>query len=186
MKKKLFVKYSMREFIIIALLASLGIAVKPVISPFFKAMTGPFMLPGGVLAGGVFMIFPVLASGLTRGRISATLASIVQAVLVLATGVGSQGIISLVTYIAPGMAVDLVMLLFEFGKQPQPSAVSCFFACMAANMTGSFLVMAAIFDIPPVPLMLSVCTAALSGGLGGLLAWWIAKRLKKLNVLKDL
>ena len=182
--KRIFSRYSMREFIIIALFASIGIAVKPLISPFFKIMTGPLMIPGGVIVGGIYMMFPVLASGLTRGRISATLASTAQAALVIATGVGSQGIISIITYIIPGITIDFIMLMFGFVQKMRASAAACFFACMFANVTGSFLVGAAIFAIPPIPLMLSLCAAALSGGVGGLTAYTVIKQIKKLNIVK--
>jgi hypothetical protein len=172
---------------LIALVASLGIAVKPVVSSLARIITGPLMIPGGVLAGGIYMMFLVLAVGLSKGRFSATIAATVQAILVILTGIGSHGAFSVVTYIAPGIAVDLVIFLFSLGNKKEDkygvTAIGCFFACMCANLMGTFLVGVSIFNIPFVPLMLSLCVSALSGGLGGLLAYALIKRVRELNIL---
>ena len=110
--RKILNKFSVFELLIIAMAAALGIAVKPVISPLARIITGSVGIPGGVLAGGIYMMFLVLAYGLTRKRLSATLTAVVQAFIVVLTGIGSQGVISFVTYICPGIAVDLIMLAF--------------------------------------------------------------------------
>ena len=54
---------------------------------------------------------------------------------------------------------------------------------MIANMAGTFGVNLAIFNLSLVPLLLSIAAAALSGGLGGLLASSIVKGLEKLDLL---
>ena len=181
--KRILTGYSTFDLVLIAVIASLGIAVKPVVSPLVRIITGPLMIPGGVLAGGIYMMFLVLAGGLTSGKLSATLAAAVQVVLVIITGIGSQGIFSLVTYLTPGLAVDIVLLLFSLGNRPKAGITACFFACMCANLTGSFLVGAALFSIPLVPLLLSLCVAALSGGLGGIMAYALLHKIKELDII---
>ena len=52
-----------------------------------------------------------------------------------------------------------------------------------ANVTGSFAVNLAIFNLSTVPLLLSFCAAGLSGGLGGLIAYAIATNVRKLGIL---
>ena len=177
-------KFSLFDLLLIALIGSLGIAVKPVISPLVRIITGPLMIPGGAVAGGLYMMFIVLAYGLTRRRFAGTLTSTVQAFIVVLTGIGSHGVISFATYIVPGIAVDLVMLAFYFkNSAARPKAPACFCAGIAANVTGSLIVGAALFDIPLIPLLLMLASAALSGGLGGILAYLILKRIYKLELL---
>jgi len=181
--RKILNRFSVFELLIIAMIAALGIAVKPVISPLVRIITGPVGIPGGVLAGGIYMMFLVLAYGMTRRRLSGTLTATVQAFIVVLTGIGSQGIISFMTYICPGIAVDLIMLIFDRHAKERPKVPACFCAGIAANVTGSLLVGMALFDIPLVPLLLALATAALSGGLGGLLACSLLKQIYKLELL---
>ncbi|MDD3282826.1 MAG: ECF transporter S component, partial [Candidatus Cloacimonetes bacterium] len=54
-------KFSVKDLIIIAALAALGIAVKPLVGPFFKMISRPMGIPGGSFAGGFYMMWLVLA-----------------------------------------------------------------------------------------------------------------------------
>ncbi|MGI6343992.1 MAG: ECF transporter S component [Bacillota bacterium] len=170
-------KYSALELVILALVASLGIATKPVISPLAHVLTGPLFIPGGVVAGGFYMLWIVLGAGLVNRRGAATVICLVQAMLIVALGLyGNHGIMSFFTYLFPGLAVDLV---FWLGLNS-----AAFFAAGAlANISGSFLVNLVFFRLPWIPLVLSLSTAALSGGLGGLLAFAIVNRLRASGLL---
>jgi len=183
MMKKLTAGFSILELILISVMAALGIAVKPVVGNLARLITGPLAIPGGVLAGGIYMMFLIMAYGLTRGRLAGTLAALVQALLVIITGAGSHGVMSLLTYLLPGMAVDCVMFFACLGGRSRIRAAACFNAGIAANLTGTFMVGMILFDIPLVPLLLSLCVAALSGGLGGLLACYILKQIHKMEIL---
>ena len=123
------------------------------------------------------MLFIVIAAVLVRRPWTATITCIVQALLVIISGViGSHGILSLFTYVIPGLMVDIFYLLIR--KQRYNSLI-CFFMGMIANMAGTFSSNLVFFRLPAVPLMLSLFAGALSGGLGGLVAWGITKSLKK-------
>jgi len=184
---KLTKRFSIYELLAVTLMAALGMAVKPVVHSLAQIITGPLAIPSGVLAGGIYMMFLVLAAGLTGRRFSATLAGLVQAIISLILGIGSHGIMNFLIYLMPGLAVDgsiwLFWLLQKDKTSTVPSAPACFCACMAANICGSFPVSVVVFDIPPIPLMLSLCTAALSGGLGGLLGRLIIKQIKRLDII---
>jgi hypothetical protein len=163
--------------IIIAMCAALGIAVKPVLVPLMHIVTGPLMIPGGAMAGGLYMLFIILPVGLTQKRGAATFTCLVQAMLVIVTGVtGSHGVLSLVTYVLPGIAIDLISLTT---RKKGLNAFTCFAAGLAANVTGSFLSNLVFFRLPLIPLMLMLMTAALSGCFGGLIAWQLIKRLRR-------
>ncbi|MCL2671829.1 MAG: ECF transporter S component [Clostridiales bacterium] len=182
MLRKFLNQFTLFNLMVIALMAALGIAVKSVIVPLVQLLTGPLYIPGGVVAGGVYMMFLVLAASLTRMRGAATLCGLVQGIMVLIIGIaGSHGVLSILSYTLTGLAVDLLLLIL---RHKGCCALCCFLGGMAANLTGTLVVNAAFFSLPPVPLVLSLAAGALSGGLGGLLAWSITKQLRKFGVVK--
>ncbi len=182
MFQKFLGQFSLFNLMLIALLAALGIAVKSVIVPLVHLVTGPLYIPGGVVAGGIYMLFLVLAAALTRAAFAGALCGLVQGLIVLVLGMGgSHGALSIVSYTLTGLAVDLVMLIL---RRDMGGLLSCFFAGMAANLSGTLVVNAAFFEMPPVPLVLSLAAGALSGGFGGLIAHSLANQLRKLKVIK--
>jgi len=182
MLKRLLNKTSLFHLILIAVIAALGIAVKPVVVPLAQLVTGPFV-PGGAAAGGIYMLFVVLAASLTHVRGAGTLCGLCQGLLILALGVpGTHGAASLITYTLPGIAVDLAFLLLARKKVAMPA---CFVGGIAANVAGTVAVNFALFHMPLIPLLLSLCLAAFSGGLGGLGAWGITRQLKKWGIIHE-
>ena len=184
MLRRLVNKFSVFEIIVIALMATLGIATKPVIVPLAHIITGPLYIPGGAIAGGLYMMWIVLGMGLIRKIGVATLISIVQAIMVVSLGIyGTHGIVSFLTYIIPGLIVDLHMLIVK-SKIFQKG--NFFIAGILANVSGTFLVNVIFFRLPLIPLVLTLATASLSGGIGGLIAYGIYKQLRKNQVLENL
>ena len=178
--KKFFTRFSLFDLVIIAIVAALGIAMKPVIVPLIHIITGPLFIPGGAIAGGFYMMWIVVGAGLVGKRGAATLIALVQAIIVIAIGaIGTHGIMSLVTYVAPGIAVEVLLLAT---RQRSDNIFSCFFAGMAANMAGTVLTNFVFFKLPLIPLLLTLAGGALSGGLGGILAYLIIKNFKRLNI----
>lgn len=179
-QKKYLKKFSIFELVIISICAALGVAMKPVVTALVQIISGPLFIPGGTIVGGLYMMWLVVGAGLTGKRGAATLTAVVQALLVLATGViGTHGIMTLVTYIAPGIAIDLLLLLT---KQKANNNFSCFFAGMIANSTGAFLTNFVFFRLPLIPLVLVITGGALSGGLGGLIAYGLIKGFIKIKI----
>ena len=134
--KKFFTKFTLFDLVIIAIVAALGIAMKPVIVPLIHIITGPLFIPGGAIAGGFYMMWIVVGAGLVGKRGAATLIALVQAIIVIAIGViGTHGIMSLITYIAPGIAVELLLLAT---RQKGDNIFACFFAGMVWKTKGNF------------------------------------------------
>lgn len=178
--RRLFSRYSMFDLVIIAMMASLGIAIKPVIVPLTHIITGPLYIPGGVVAGGFYMMWIVLGAGLVGKIGTATLISLVQAIMVVSLGLfGTHGIVSFLTYTLPGISVDLLFLL---SKHRGGCAGCCFAAGIIANLAGTFMVNLVFFQLPAVPLILSLSCASLSGGLGGVIAYSVLKQIRKYNI----
>lgn len=184
MIKGLTKKFSIFEMILISLLATLGIATKPIITPLAHIITGPLYIPGGAIAGGLYMMWIVLGAGIIQRKGTASLVSIVQAIMVVSLGIhGSHGIMSFVTYIAPGIMVDLYILVF---KLEDLASGDYFVAGILANITGTFLVNIVLFRLPLVPLVLTLAVASFSGGLGGLVAYGMVKKLRQNKVIDSL
>jgi hypothetical protein len=175
--QKFLNKFSLYDLIIIAMMSAMGIATKPIIVPLAHIIAGPLFIPSGAVAGGFYMMWLVLGFGITGKRGTMTLLSFVQAILVMATGiVGSHGVISLLTYIMPGILADLGLLLIGHRVCCLPCA---FLAGMLCNIAGTIMVNLIYFRLPVIPLVLSLSAAALSGGLGGLIAFKIVQQIRK-------
>ncbi|OQB24015.1 MAG: hypothetical protein BWY11_01459 [Firmicutes bacterium ADurb.Bin182] len=173
--------FKLLDYIVMAMMASMGIAVKVIIVPLAQIITGPLFIPGGVAAGGFYMAFLVLGHAITQKRGTATIIALIQAATVTITGtLGSHGAASLLTYTLPGVVVDLIYIAI---RHKACCALCCFFGGMTANIVGSFAVNLAIFNLSAVPLLLSLSAASLSGGLGGLAAHSVAVNIRKLGIL---
>ena len=171
--------FSTRDLVLIAILAALGIAIKPVVVPIAHMVAAPFLVPGGAFAGGLYMMWLVVGMGIIGKRGTATLIAIVQGVLVMITAVpGSWGVMSLVIYTLPGVAMDVGLLLVGHRACCMRC---CFLAGLLANVTGTFSV-SMVMLLPRIPLLLGLCTAALSGGVGGILAWQVIKQLHRFHI----
>jgi hypothetical protein len=177
--------FSIYDLIIIAVMAAVGIAIKPVVSSAVHFISAPLMIPGGSLAGGLYMLWIVLAFAITGKIGAATLAGLVQAIIVIFTGIpGSHGIMSLVSYTAPGLAIDILMLLMLKAAGREFDRLASFLAGMAANLAGTFFVNIIFFHLPALFLALTLAAAALSGGIGGLIAWELFRVVKRYRLLR--
>lgn len=179
--KRFLNRFTMFDLVIIALTSALGIAIKPIIVPLIHIITGPLFIPGGAAAGGFYMLWLVLGIGITGKRGTGTLIGFIQALLVIITGAyGSHGAISIITYTLPGVMVDIGAKL---AGERYFSTTIFFILGLLANVCGTFLSSLAFFRLPLIPLLLSLSAASLSGGLGGLIAYKIAKELRKTGII---
>lgn len=173
-------KFSTRDLIVIAVMAAIGLSIKPVISPLSKLISTPLMLPGGSFAGGFYMMWMVLALALTGKPGAASIFGFIQAVVVLIMGsYGNHGALSLLTYTVPGLVLDLAALAFRDKR-----LLICHLSlCALANITGAMIMALLIFRHPPVMLIVTLCTSLASGIIGGYLSWLIHFELRKLKLI---
>jgi ABC-type thiamin/hydroxymethylpyrimidine transport system permease subunit len=175
-KSNMLKNFSVFELITIALTASLGLASKPIITPLTHIITGPLFIPGGAVAGGFYMMWIVLGAALIKKRGSATLIALTQGIIVMITGsFGTHGVVSLLTYGLPGLAIDIIFLIFN---RKFDNSLDFFAAGLIANISGTYLSNLVFFRLPLLPLIISLSIGALSGGLGGLLAYLIYNKVK--------
>lgn len=180
MTKRILKTFSMFDLVIIAMMAALGIATKSVIVPLIHIVTSSLYIPGGVIAGGFYMLWIVMGAGLVKKVGAGTMTALVQAFMVIALGaIGTHGIISLVTYSLPGVFVDIAFL---FSRNKNYNIGHFFAAGAGANLAGTFLSNLVFFRLPLVPLILSVSSGALSGGIGGMISYRIVKGFNKFKI----
>jgi hypothetical protein len=178
-------RFSIYDLIIIAVMATVGIVIKPVVSSAVHIISAPLMIPGGSLAGGLYMMWIVLGFAITGKAGSATLIGLVQAILVILTGVpGSHGVMSLVSYTAPGLVIDILMFLLISVGGREFDQLCAFLAGIAANLTGTYIVNILFFHLPALFLTLTLLAAALSGGVGGVIAYRLYAVVKKYRLVK--
>lgn len=172
----MFNRISTLDAVFIALMAACGLALKPIVGPFFKLIGSALFIPSGSMAGAIYMIWPMLAL-LTVKRIgSATTVGLIQGIIVLVTGIyGSHGILSLITYIIPGIMIDLVYLLIHRFHNVLVISLPAAFG----NASGSVIVGIIFMHIPFIPLVIGIIPAFIFGAVGGFLSLILYKWLIK-------
>jgi len=177
---KLLQRYSTRDLLYIAVMSSLGLAIKPVVTPIVHLVSAPLLIPGGSLAGGLYMLWMVLLLAIVRKPGAALLMGITQAIVMVGLGYfGSHGAVSLISYTLPALVMELLWL---FAHNPQKPATHCLLNA-GANVTGALIVTSLVMRLPFLPTMLSLTAAAISGIIGGILSWKIYLELKKYRLV---
>lgn len=149
---RLFRRFSLYKLVVMAVMAATGIAIKPIVVPIAHLVAGPLMIPSGALAGGLYMMWLVVGYGLVKRPGTAFIISLVQAILVMCTGItGSHGIMSLFTYLAPGVAMEIVLLIT---RHRCCCLGCCAIAGAVANMAGTASVNVVFFRAPGAYLVL--------------------------------
>ena len=175
---RFFQRYTLAELLTLTMLAALGIAAKPVVVPVVRMVARTLMVPAGALAGGFYMMWLTLGAALVRRRGAATIVALVQAFVVLVTGaIGSHGPLSLVTYVLPGVAADLTLLAV---RHRGCCWLCCTLATAAASVCGVALANVVFYRLAWLPFAIALAVSAVSGVLGGIVAWIIAVRVRPL------
>ncbi len=168
-------RYTLRDLLIITLLAALGLATKSLLNPVSRFLLSALAMPGGVLFGGLYMMWLALARGLVGKVGSATLTAFVQGGVALVLGLTPvYGLLSAVIFLMPGIFVDLIF--FIPARTDAGRLMRFTVACLGANLIGILLV-ALVWGIVRRPLILLAAIGALSGSLGGLMAYLISEKI---------
>jgi ABC-type thiamin/hydroxymethylpyrimidine transport system permease subunit len=170
------------DLVTMALFASLGIATKNIIYPMAATITGPLYIPAGSVAGGIFMMWPIIAYGLVRKVGAATTVALIQASISLLMPFGNFGLLTFLVYLAPGLAIDGVFLV---SNHKACCAGCCLVAAAIANAVGTLLVGLLILALPSVALLFTVMIAAISGGIGGVIANMLLHKTRKMGVTTE-
>lgn len=182
MKKNFLQAYTIFDLVLIAMFTALTIAFKAIAGMLVRLITGPLGVPGGTLAGGLYMLWMPLGLCIINKKGVALLISLVQVVVLLITGApGSHGIWSFFTYMAPALAVEIVFL-FRF--KGSVNILHFVLATMIANILGALGSNLLFFRLTWLPLLFTLAAAALSGAMGGVIGYVTYTKLKKTNLIK--
>jgi hypothetical protein len=171
-------KIATTDLVLMALFASLGLATKNVIHPIVATITGPLYVPTGAVAGGLYMMWPVMAFGFVRKIGAASMVSLTQAFISLLLPFGNFGLLSFVIYLAPGLAIDAFFLL---SRHKACCATCCIGASAIANVVGTVLVGSLVLFLPWVVMSFLAVVAAISGCIGGFIANMLLVRIGKIG-----
>ena len=130
-------RFSTRDIILIALMAAMGLAIKPLVKTFTHFISTPLGIPGGALTGGFYMMWLTLPMAITGKFGVATLVGLVQGIVVTITGWGGNlGAISLLAFTLPGIVIDLSALVYKRMNKLDGQ----FIYCLLANLTGTWII----------------------------------------------
>jgi ABC-type thiamin/hydroxymethylpyrimidine transport system permease subunit len=166
------------DLVTMTLFASLGIASKNIIYPIAAAITGPLYIPAGSVAGGIYMIWPLIAYGLVKKIGAATTVSLIQACISLLLPIGNFGLLSFIIYLAPGLAIDGFFLL---SRHKACCSACCIGAAAIANVVGTLLVGTLVLVLPWGVLSFLAVVAAISGCIGGFIANMLLVKIGKIG-----
>ena len=152
-------RFSLTEMIYISLLATTATISKVPIKALSIFLTSSVGLPGGIV-GGVYYMFWIVA------------ACVIQIFVSLI--ISSMPIIKLITYLPPGIAVDLFLILRR--RNEYNKGVMMFLGALA-NCAGAVTQAILIMNLPLIATLVSCITAFVSGAVGGYLAYLVVLRI---------
>lgn len=174
-----FSTYSTKDLLYISIFAALGLAIKPIISPMVNSLAG--WIPGGALAGGVYMLWLVLTLTVVEKPGSGILFGITQGLLVIMLGwFGNHGLFSLVTYSFPAIIPEIIRFLYKKKEQ----ILYHILLCSMANLTGTLLVTVFIMHLPMIPTLIALSLSLISGAIGGIISYKLYKLLLQYKLIK--
>ena len=168
-------KFSTQDLLYIAIFSALGLAIKPLITPIAQMLSRMLVITGGSLFGGLYMMWIVLAVATVHKPWTGTLVGLIQGFVMLALGyIGTHGALSILTFTLPGIAADIAAFFpYNFSKP-----ISHIVVCVSANLAGTLLVSILVWQLPFIPILISLGLSLLSAIGGGLLSFLIFKRLQ--------
>jgi hypothetical protein len=185
MKGKFLKSFSVYDLLLIAMFCALAIAFKAVVKILIGFVATPLGIPGGALAGGLYMLWMPLCVGIVGKRGSALLMTLIQCIILYITGMpGGHGIWTFATYMLPALAVELVLLLK--GKNGF-NVLHFMLSCVLANIVGTMGSNVLFFQLyDPVWLTFVISSATFSGAIGGVLGYMVYKATLKSGLIDKL
>lgn len=166
-------RFTLREMIYISLLAATATVSKVPIRALSNFLTSSVGLPGGVIGGVYYMFWIVAACAVVRKKGTATLFCIIQIFVTIATS--SMPLIKLITYLPPGIAIDLFLLVFNKNKFNKGTMM---ILGAIANCAGAITQATLIMQLPIIPMLVSAAIAIVSGAVGGYFAYVVIIRIR--------
>ena len=159
----------------IALMAALGLGTKQLVRPLVSLITIPLLIPGGALAGGFYMLWLILTKRFVPKFGSGIFFGLVQALVVMIMPFGSHGIFTFITYSLPGLAADIIEIIF---RKMKSKWLTSMVEGAVSNLVGTIAVSSIIFELSVEVLLFVSLLALFSGNIGGIIAYLIITQIK--------
>lgn len=172
-------RFSAQDLLYIAILAALGLAIKPIVTPLIHLISAPLMIPGGSLAGGFYMMWLVLAIALVNKPGTAILVGLTQAIVMISWVILAAMAPSPYQLHHAGHSGRVCRLFFRDKSTLAAHVV----LCTVANCTGAIIVTVLVMRLAAIPLIMSLVAAVISGIIGGIMSHYVFKRLKAYRVI---
>lgn len=170
-------KFTLRDFILISMIAVISIITKPYIKSLSFSFTSLYNLPGGIIGGVFYMMWLSLIYRLVPKTGTVTLFSILQ--IFLAISLMGMPPAYAITFIPTGIAADLIFRYFR-GAEIWGNII----AGAVANAVGSASMYLLFFGTQKEPLMVGIVIALISGGASGIFAHLLVTRLRAFNLTR--
>ena len=179
--RKLLKSYTILDLVLIAMLAALATGFKTIANTLVKLVTGPLGIPGGALVGGLYMMWLAIGHSVVNKFGVSFMISLVQSLILFTTSSpGSHGAWTFITYLIPGICVDLVFLL---ARKKRPNILHFMAAVIFANVLGTLGSFLLWFRLSLLLCLFSLVSAAMSGAFGGLIAYSADKGIRKIGLI---
>ncbi|MCF7858128.1 MAG: ECF transporter S component [Candidatus Cloacimonetes bacterium] len=173
-------KFSSQDLLYLAILSAVGLAVKPIITPLIHLVSAPLMIPGGSLAGGLYMMWIALAISIVNKPGAGTLVGLTQGIVMISMGFfGSHGAVSIISYTLPGLTADIISIFFKNKSTLYFHVI----LVITANITGAVIVTLVIMRLAAIPFLISIIAAIISGIVGGIISYNIFNKIKSYNLI---
>lgn len=171
-------KIPVKELAFMAICVAIGLVAKQIVSPVTNLLTDMINIPGGSATVGFTLAFLIIGKLMVKFPAAATAMGFVQALLAIAFGMaGNQGAFALVSYTLPGVVIDLAALAMK--KRGLAYCITAdILASVASALLSALLVMQV--KLTGVPMLLWLLMAVLSGAAGGVIAYFVSSRVKKI------
>ncbi|SHJ55344.1 ECF transporter S component [Paramaledivibacter caminithermalis] len=166
-------KFTLKDLIYISLLAAIATITKIPLKMASKLFASTFGLPGGIINGMYYMFWLIAAYGIVGKRGTGILFCIIQAGLSIY--IFSMPSIKVITFIPPGLAVDLLNVIINCKKDTK---VFMALGGAVANVAGTLTMSILVMKVPLIGLIMASMIASISGGIGGYCAYIVVKNLK--------
>ncbi len=174
--------FGVYDLVLLAMLTGLSIAFKTIVGTLIRLVTGPFGIPSGAIAGGLYMLWIPLAIVVTNRRGAGFLLALVQTVIMIATGApGSHGVWTVFSYLTPALAVEIVYFV---AVKRGHNILHFMIACLLANVVGTLASNFLFFRLAIEPLVFVLIAGALSGAIGGVIGYMVYLTLEKTGLLQ--
>lgn len=167
-------KFELRDLLLIAIMASLSIATKPMVKSLSALAVGSWGMPNGLVGGVIYMMWLSLIYRLVGKTMTVVLFSVIQGIL--AIGVLGMPPMGIASYLASGIAAEMVFLMLR----QMPEMMGNIAAGGVANVAGALVNYYLFFGKVTDPLPILIGLSLVSGGMSGILTRLLAGRLKRI------